>query len=195
MLVIPDHIKGLIFDLDGTLVDTMPLHLKSWVAVGEFFNVPITEELINQHLGTSTIALVNRFNNDFGWGLDPKSVRKKKSEFYDRFKGEVGKIKPIEEIYTIALDQKGKMPMCIATGSSRGNAIRSLEDIGAADWWVKVVTGSDDIPGKPNPEIFQVCAEAMSLRPEECMVFEDGPSGIEAATNAGMLVVDVTKRK
>lgn len=194
MIMIPDGIKGLIFDLDGTLVDTMPLHLKSWVEVGVYFDVGITEKLINQHLGTPTIALVELFNSEFGWDLDPKYVRNKKTEFYNKFKEKQGKIRPVEKAFTIAVDQKGNLPMCIATGSSRGNAMKSLADIEATDWWVKIVTGSDDIPGKPNPEIFLVCAKAMNLKPEECMVFEDGPSGIEAAEKAGMYVVDVTKQ-
>ena len=83
--------------------------------------------------------------------------------------------------------------MSIGTGSSRHNAISSLEDLDALDWWVTIITGSDDILGKPNPDIFLACAEAMQVEPNNCLVFEDGPAGISAAKAAGMEWIDITK--
>lgn len=193
MITIPTHIKALIFDLDGTLADTMPIHLKSWVQTGKELGVNITKELINAHLGTPTVALVQLFNNEFSWDLDPQEVRKVKQKYFNAIKEAQGKIQPIEKIYQVAKDMKGKMPMSVGTGSSRGNALKSLEDLGASDWWVTIITGSDDVPGKPSPEIFLECAKAMNVNPEECLVFEDGPSGIQAAISAKMEYINVNE--
>ncbi|MDA9774638.1 HAD-IA family hydrolase, partial [Saprospiraceae bacterium] len=99
---------------------------------------------------------------------------------------------PVEKIFAIANSMRGKMPMSVGTGSSRVNALKSLEDIGASDWWVTIMTGSDDVKGKPSPDIFLACAEAMDVKPEDCLVFEDGKAGIEAAISAGMPYIDVT---
>lgn len=193
MIIIPENIKALIFDLDGTLVDTMSIHLESWVKVGKEYDVNITEDLINQHLGTPTTDLVNIFNKNFKWNLDATKVRKSKQKYFDEIKQLQGKIKPVEHIFAIAKAMKGKMPMSIGTGSSRSNAMSSLEDIGAADWWVTIITGSDKVLGKPNPDIFLACAKAMDTKPEDCLVFEDGPSGIQSAISAGMQYIDITK--
>ncbi len=186
MIVIPDHIEALIFDLDGTLADTMPLHLASWVETGKALNADITEALITQHAGMPTIQLVEKFNQEFQWNLNPQEVRKTKQHFYDRLKKEQGKIQPVERIFSIAKDMRGQLPMSIGTGSSRHNALKSLEDLGASDWWVTIVTGSDATKGKPSPEIFLQCASAMQVAPEKCLVFEDGKAGIEAAKAANM---------
>ena len=193
MIIIPDHIEALIFDLDGTLADTMPLHLSSWVEVGKKFKVDITEELILQHSGTPTLKIVEIFNKEFGWNLDKTEVRKAKHDYYSRFKKEQGKIKPISEIYELAKSMRGKLPMSVGTGSSRPNAIASLEDMEMTDWWVTVITGSDDVAGKPSPDIFLACAEAMKVAPEKCLVFEDGAAGIKSAQAANMMYIDVTK--
>ena len=193
MIIIPDHIEDLIFDLDGTLADTMPLHLSSWVEVGKKFNVDITEDLILQHSGTPTLKIVEIFNKEFGWNLDKAEVRKAKHQYFSQFKKEQGKIKPIAEIYELAKNMKGKMPMSVGTGSSRPNAIASLEDMEMTDWWVTVITGSDDVAGKPSPDIFLACAEAMNVAPDKCLVFEDGAAGIKAAQAANMMFIDVTK--
>lgn len=193
MFVIPTHIKALIFDLDGTLADTMPIHLNSWVNTGIDLNVPITEELIIENAGLSTIVLVNKFNADFGWNLNPHDVRKIKTKHFDQIKKLQGKIKPIESIFNIAQDFRDVLPMSIGTGSSRVNALRTLEDLNATDWWVTMVTGTDDVKGKPAPDIFLECAKAMNIEPKHCLVFEDGKPGIQAAISAGMDYIDITK--
>lgn len=191
MIVIPSHIKALIFDLDGTLADTMPIHLESWTKTGKALDVEITEELILEHAGMPTVKLVEKFNRDFGWNLDAQEVRRLKQENFNLIKKRQGKIKPIEKIFAIAKDMRGKLPMSVGTGSSRGNALKSLEDLGASDWWVTIITGSDAVHGKPSPEIFLNCAKAMEVAPEDCLVFEDGKAGIEAAKSAKMHIIDV----
>lgn len=192
MIIIPEYIEALIFDLDGTLADTMPIHLESWVNVGKAFNVDITKELIIEHSGTPTIQLVEMFNKEFSWNLDPVEVRKSKQGFYDSIKKAQGKIKPILPIYEIAKSMRSKMPMSVGTGSSRNNAMKSLSDMGMTDWWVTIITGSDDVKGKPAPDIFIECAKAMDIAPEKCLVFEDGAAGIKSAIAANMEYIDVT---
>ena len=193
MIVIPSEIKALIFDLDGTLADTMPLHFKSWVATGEALGVNITKELIIEYAGMPTVELIDLFNQRFGWTLDAPEVRSLKTKYYNSFKEEQGKIQPVEKIFAIARDMRGTLPMSVGTGSSRPNALKSLEDLVALDWWETIITGSDAVQGKPSPEIFLSCAEAMQVAPESCLVFEDGKAGIQAAKAANMHVIDINK--
>jgi len=191
MILIPDHIEALIFDLDGTLADTMPLHLSSWEQVGKKFNVDITSELITKHSGTPTVKIVEIFNKEFGWNLDKDEVRKAKHEIFAQLKKDQGKIKRIEKITEIARSMRGKLPMSVGTGSSRPNALQSLADMEMSDWWVTIITGSDDVDGKPAPDIFLECAKCMNIAPEKCLVFEDGAAGIKAAKAANMEYIDV----
>ena len=86
---------------------------------------------------------------------------------------------------------RGKMPMSLGTGSSRNNALKSLEDLGISDWFVTIVTGTDGVKGKPAPDIFLECAKAMNTAPEKCLVFEDGAAGIKSAISANMPYIDI----
>lgn len=191
MIIIPKNIKALIFDLDGTLADTMPIHLKSWTRTGKDLGVEITEELIQINAGMPTLTLVEKFNREFGWNLNGQDVRKTKQHHFDAIKKEQGKIQPIKKIFELAQSMRTQMPMSIGTGSSRNNALKSLEDLGTSDWWVTVVTGSDDVKGKPSPDIFLKCSDAMKTDPKDCLVFEDGQAGIQSAISAGMPYIDV----
>ncbi len=191
MIIIPQHIEALIFDLDGTLADTMPLHIDSWIRTGQHFNVPITASLIVENSGTPTFQLVETFNAQFGWQLDAQEVKKEKQKHFDAIKKAHGKVKAIPTIYEVAKNMRGVLPMSIGTGSSRGNAEKSLADMGMVDWWITVVTGSDQVKGKPAPDIFLECAKRMNVAPENCLVFEDGAAGIKAAKAANMSYIDV----
>lgn len=193
MIVIPEGIEALIFDLDGTLADTMPLHLASWREVGKELNVEINDALIFPLSGTPTVKIVAHLNEKYGWNLDPAEVTRIKRAAFARLKKENGKITPLKPIYEIAKSMRGKMPMSIGTGSSRKNALNALEDMEMTDWWEIVLTASDDIKGKPAPDIYIACAKAMGIDPSKCLVFEDGAAGIQSAIAAKMQYIDVKK--
>ena len=187
----PAHIKGLIFDLDGTLADTMHLHLASWVESGKYFGVPITDQMIIDRAGTPTLQVVEDLNVHYGWSLPPVTFRARKDALYQDLKKAEGKIKARPHTLDIARHYHQTIPMSIGTGSIRANAEMALQDMGIRDWFSAVIAAEDVQYHKPHPDTFLRCAELMNIAPSECFVFEDGLMGVKAALAAGMTVIRV----
>ncbi|MEL6122799.1 MAG: HAD-IA family hydrolase [Bacteroidota bacterium] len=187
----PVTAKALIFDLDGTLADTMPLHLQSWRQLGQIVGVPIKDKMITDLAGTPTPEVALELNKKFGWSLDPVGVQRLKNETYAQLKLHAGPVEPIQHVYALAEAYRGHLPMSIGTGSTRANADAAIRDMNMADWFVTVVTAEDVTAGKPDPETFLKCAAAMNVAPAECILYEDGHSGIRAGLAAGMTVIHV----
>jgi len=190
---VDDSIKALLFDLDGTLVDNMHLHIKAWVQAGKDFTVPIKEEMIVINAGIPTKQLIKKLSEENNWSIDQVAFTTTKQRLYKEIKAADGKINKIEPIIAIAKYYHGTLPMTIGTGSSRGNAISALEDAGILDWFDIVLTADDVEFPKPHPEIYLKGAEHVGVAPENCLVFEDGDKGIQSAIDAGMQWVDVRK--
>ncbi len=188
---ITPNIKAIIFDLDGTLADTIPLHLKAWQSAGQALGFHVTDEMIMDHSGTPTVIVAERLGKIYNWKIDPKIIAKAKVDFYLEHKNAAGKIKAIQPIFDIAIKYHNVLPMSVGTGSTRIGALRSLEDIEAVHYFETIVTATDVIHPKPHPETFLRCAEFMKIDPKDCIVFEDGAMGILAAHNAGMKLIDV----
>lgn len=186
---IPPAIKGLIFDLDGTLADTMPSHIEAWAMTGRHYGVEITADMVNALAGAPSMEVISVFNEQFGWDIDPGEGKKIKSEFYVYLLDQLERIEPIREVYELVHHFNGKLPMAIGTGSSHQNAERVIRALGLQDI-IKVVVSADQVKNpKPHPETFLSCALQLNVEPEDCLVFEDGPMGIQAALAAGMRVL------
>lgn len=191
MNLIPSHIRGLIFDLDGTLVDTMPLHIEAWCKTGNYFGVEITPYMVNAMAGIPTLHSVVKLNELYGYDLDPLAVKARKDLLLEEIISRNGNYHPITPVYDLASHYREIIPMTIGTSSSRTQAIRVLRDIQMIDWFKGLVSADDVTHFKPDPETFLKCAAIMKIHPEECLVFEDGPLGLLAAKNAGMEYIDV----
>jgi beta-phosphoglucomutase family hydrolase len=191
MIVIPDDIEGLIFDLDGTLADTMPLHLEAWAAAGREFGVEITPFMINAMAGIPTIQSVVKLNETYDWTLDPLEVKRFKDFHYKKIKSNNGRLNAIDPVLDVVKKYRSVLPLAIGTGSARLNALDTLRDLGIIDWFTAIVAGDDIVNHKPFPDTFLKCAEIIGVDPHKCLVFEDGDLGILAAQNAGMQVIDV----
>lgn len=190
---VKEDIKALLFDLDGTLVDNMHLHIQAWVRAGKEFSIPITEEMIVINAGIPTKQLIRKLSDENNWTIDEKAFTTVKQRLYKEVKAAAGAIVKIEPIIAIAEYYRGKLPMTIGTGSSRGNAIAALEDARILDWFDLVISADDVTFPKPHPEVYLKGAEYVSVDPKHCLVFEDGDKGIESAIAAGMQWVDVRK--
>lgn len=191
MILIPENIEGLIFDLDGTLVDTMPLHFLSWTAAGKEFGVEITPFMIIAMAGVPTIQSVVKLNENYGWELEPLEVKKFKDFHYGKLKELKGSPQVIKPVFEIAEKYRDKLPMAIGTGSARLNALDTLRELNIIDWFQAVVSAEDVDNHKPFPDTFLKCADIIKIAPSKCLVFEDGDLGILAARNAGMQVIDI----
>lgn len=193
-LVNPDC-AAIVFDCDGTLVDSMSLHHEAWkralVEGGARFE--FGWEVFTSRAGKGLEQTVLELNAQFGEALDPAHVVAAQHTYYER---SLSELKPIESVVAVARAFRGKLPMSVASGGQRALVLRSLAQIGILEWFDHVVCQGDVERGKPHPEMFLRCAELMGVSPERCLVFEDGRSGIEAAEAAGMawVLVDAAGR-
>jgi beta-phosphoglucomutase-like phosphatase (HAD superfamily) len=192
MLVLPDRkFAAYIFDCDGTLVDSMPLHLLAWRAALEMHGFPpekFTLEMHHKYAGMPGAAIVRQLNASFGCDLPPDQVEVDKVKWYLDHHTNVRGIEPVVEIARAA---RGVLPMAVASGSDAHIVHDSLKAIGIHEFFDTVITPVDVARGKPAPDMFLLAAKRMGVEPADCLVFEDGLLGIEAAKAAGMEYVFV----
>lgn len=185
--VIP-RAKALIFDLDGTLSDSLPVHMATWNTLGESFGFIFEDRIVHEMTGMPTIAFAQRLIDENNLSVSPEElVRLKQQAFWNS----VGLIKPIDLVVDIVRNHYGKLPMAVGTGASRKSAMLQLETLGLTGYFQVIVTADDVTRHKPYPDTFLKCAEIMGVDPEDCQVFEDGILGMEAARSAGMMITDV----
>jgi len=194
MLQIPDHpFHAIIFDCDGTLVDSMPLHYQAWIASLNHHQAPFdfTEDYFYSKAGVREQDVVKLLNEQHGTQIDPDSVAEFKAALFEQMIPQVPQVRPVAEF---ARSMHGKLPMSVASGSEehivRGcltanDLLHLFDDI--------IITPRLVARGKPAPDMFLLAAERMGIAPEHCLVLEDGQSGIEAAEAAGMKWVFVPR--
>jgi HAD superfamily hydrolase (TIGR01509 family) len=177
---------AVIFDCDGTLVDSMPLHFVAWTQALDHHKAPFvfTEEYFYAKAGVREQDVVNLLNAQHGSGLDPDSVAEHKSKLFHQIIHQVREIKPVADF---ARSLQGIKPMAVASGSeeplvrtclAQNQLLHLFED--------RIITPRLVKHGKPAPDMFLLAAQRMGIPPERCLVVEDGLSGVEAAKAAGM---------
>jgi beta-phosphoglucomutase-like phosphatase (HAD superfamily) len=177
-------IRGLIFDLDGTLADTMPFHFKSWKIACQKYGADIDKAFLRKHTGAP------------GWIIADEIIKKCKlngsttidsliDEKLTWFYKDQHLVKPIIPVVEIVKKYSGILPMAVGTGGHWEAVERTLEITDLRKYFDIIVTANDVKNFKPHPETFQRCAELMNIEPEFIEVFEDGDLGIEAALRAG----------
>ena len=189
-LTISPKAKGLIFDLDGTLADTMPIHYIAWKNAAAKYGIDFTTDLFSQLAGIPLYPTVEKLNQIFGKTIDPKEMGDLKEK---EFENNMHLTPEIKVVTDLVREYHGKIPMAVGTGGSRRLSLKSLDIIGLSGYFDILVTSEDVSNFKPHPETFLKCAELMGVAPADCEVFEDGLLGIRAARTAGMMVVDVTE--
>jgi beta-phosphoglucomutase-like phosphatase (HAD superfamily) len=185
---VPGFVRGLIFDCDGTLVDSMPLHMRAWehaiTSKGGSWNC----EFFLSKKGMPEEDIVALYNTQFALALDPGDAVKAKHKF---FRAHAAEFKPIPHVVDIVLKHRGVLPMAIASGGTRENVSLELDALHIKDFFEAILTADDDVKPKPAPDIFLEAARRIGVAPGYCQVFEDGDLGLEAARIAGMLPTDV----
>lgn len=188
MIHVPAEVKGLIFDCDGTLVDSMPLHMRAWeYAIGRSKAIWDYEFFFSKK-GMEEKEIVDLYNREFSASLDSAATVRTKHEY---FRAHPKEFKPIDNVVKIVWRYKDILPMAVASGSTRENVYLELETIGIRDLFKVILTADDEITPKPAPDIFLEAARLINIPPSLCQVFEDGDLGLEAARIAGMLATDV----
>lgn len=187
-LELRNGVKALIFDVDGTLADSMPVHLKAWQDTGRRYGFEYTKEELDRNAGMAGQAIVRLINEHQGLNLDPDEVADAKEEAYLE---NLHQVKPVKPVVDLLKKHYGKLPIGAGTGGFRAVAEKTLNYLGIRDQ-IDVLVSADDVENhKPAPDTFLKCAQALEMDPEVCLVFEDAELGFQAATNAGMHYIDV----
>ena len=191
MISVHPSTRGLIFDLDGTLADTMGMHIESWIEAGHEFGVEITAAMINDNAGIPTRPLIALLNKLYGWEINPEKFEELKDDSYHRIKESNGIIQPVKPVMELLHHHKNTLPMAVGTGSIRSDALMAVNELGI-DTIIKGLVTADDVENpKPHPETFLACADIIGIEPRYCQVYEDSPKGVEAALAGGMMVTNI----
>lgn len=172
-----------IFDCDGTIAASMPLHYTAWCAAIESRGGHFPEELFYEWGGKTGREIVRQINEKFGLALDiDETVAHKQQHYLDG----VHAVLPVAAVFELAEKSRGRIKMAVASGGQRRLVESTLSAIGALDWFDVVVCAEDYARGKPSPDPFLVAAKRLGVSPEMCLVFEDTVTGLQAAAAAGM---------
>lgn len=188
LILPPGKFQAYLFDCDGTVADSMPLHYIAWKkALGEW-NCPFDEELFYSWGGVPPVEIVERLNRMYGLNMPVETLAEHKENYYY---DQLPELKPVNEVVAHVEAQYGKIPFGIVSGSTRESVVNSLTTIGLLDRFQTIVASEDYTRSKPAPDAFLLAAERLGVAPEKCLVFEDADIGIQAATAAGMASVRV----
>lgn len=184
----PGLFNAYLFDCDGTIVDSMPLHYAAWrQALGEW-NCPFEEELFYAWGGRPTTEIIATLNQSHGLSMPVETVARRKEEYYFEL---LPQLKSIPEVLEHIEAQHGRIPFAVVSGSARDSVTASLESLKLLDRFEILVCAGEYSKSKPDPEAFLLAASKLGVVPRECLVFEDTEMGIQAANAAGMASVRV----
>jgi HAD superfamily hydrolase (TIGR01509 family) len=188
-LKLPDgEFKAYLFDCDGTIADSMPLHYVAWRrALGEW-GCAFPEDIFYAWGGLPAAEIIAKLGAQQGLALPVDEVAERKESLYYEL---LPQLRAVPEVLEQIQLGHGKIPFAVVSGSTRESVTRSLEVLGILDRFATLVCAGDYAKSKPDPEPFLTAAELLGVAPRDCLVFEDTEMGIQAATAAGMASVKI----
>jgi beta-phosphoglucomutase family hydrolase len=182
------HPQGLIFDCDGTLADTMPLHWRAWRTIAARHGFKFPKERFYSLGGVPSRDIVRMLCTEQGLKRDYLAIALDKEAEYIPL---IAEAEPIEPVVSIARENYGKIPLAVASGGSRRIISQVLDHLGIPHLFQAVVTNEDIVNQKPAPDIFLEAARRIGVPPRFCQAYEDTDLGLQAIRAAGMEAVDV----
>ena len=179
-----------LFDCDGTIADSMPLHYKAWKKALAEYGCTYDEDLFYAWGGKPVRKIIADLNEMHGLDMPIDGLAERKESFYH---AQLHELKGIPEVLEHIEAQHGRIPFAVVSGSRRKSVVGSLTALGLLDKFDVLVCAEDYKQGKPAPDGFLLAAEKLSVAPQHCLVFEDTELGIQAATAAGMQSVLVAQ--
>ena len=180
--------EGLIFDCDGTIVDTMPIHYAAWCSTTAKHGLVFPEERFYALGGVSPFEVLRMLSEEQGVEIDSDAVTYQKEAKYMEL---IGNAKEIPEVMQIVRDNHGKLPMAVASGGTHETVEGILQQCGIRHYFDAIVTSQDVDNPKPAPDTFLEAARRLNVAPEKCRAYEDADMGMTAILAAGMEAVDV----
>jgi beta-phosphoglucomutase family hydrolase len=184
----PMKIQGLIFDCDGTLADTMPLHWRAWRTITERHRLDFPEDRFYALGGIPTRDILQMLSREQGLSIDHLAVAHEKEAEYLPL---IDQIEPVNVVVGVAREHHGKIPMAVASGGTKKIITQVLEHLGIVKLFDAIVTSEDVTRQKPAPDIFLEAARRIGVPPRHCRAYEDTELGLQAIKAAGMEAVDV----
>jgi beta-phosphoglucomutase-like phosphatase (HAD superfamily) len=180
--------KALIFDCDGTLADTLPIHFQTWSVALQAVGADISRDWYDKYCGTSAREMLQILKNLFGYQFDSESIIAQRQKHYQSL---INTVKEVRAVAEIVHNHHGKIPLAVASGGERVVLEATLNNINLRHFFNVVVSINDVERGKPEPDIFLLAAQKLAVAPQDCIVYEDSDGGLEAARRAGMRSIDV----
>ncbi|WP_162027702.1 MULTISPECIES: HAD-IA family hydrolase [unclassified Lentimonas] len=179
---------GLIFDMDGTLADTMPTHFEAWSRSMKEHGLVLPIDRFYALGGVPASEIIEMLATEQGKEVDAVAIAEAKEDLFLELLVDV---QPIVPVKAIAEFHREHIPMAIATGSPKWVAEKILKTLGIRDWFDAIVGAECVSNSKPAPDTYLRAAELIGVDPKRCHAFEDTKLGMEAAQNAGMVVIDI----
>jgi HAD superfamily hydrolase (TIGR01509 family) len=180
--------RAYLFDCDGTIADSMPVHYLAWTAALRPEGAVFTEDTFYAWAGMATPAVVERLNHEQNLAMDVFQVVRRKEECYLNF---LPQVQAVPEVLEQIERHQGQAPLAVVSGSPRDTVQRTLEALGLWDRFELVIGAEDYSRGKPEPDCYLLAAKRLGVPASECLVFEDADLGMESARRAGMDAVKV----
>jgi len=184
----PGSFGAYLFDCDGTIADSMPLHYIAWKKALAEWNCTFDEQLFYTLGGTPVAEIVSLLNKKQGLSMPVESVSSRKENLYMEL---LPQLKAVPEVVEQIDAQHGRIPFAVVSGSTRESVTASLDSLKLLDRFDTMVCAGDYKKSKPDPECFLLAASKLGVAPESCVVFEDTDMGIQAARAAGMASVKI----
>ncbi|HVC48391.1 MAG TPA: HAD family phosphatase [Terracidiphilus sp.] len=184
----PGDFHAYLFDCDGTIVDSMPLHYLAWKQTLAEWNCDFGEQLFYAWGGRPVADIIASLNQQHGLSMPVAEVARIKENLYH---GQLHLLQSIPEVVAHVHAQHGRIPLAVVSGSRRNSVVGSLSALKLLDKFEILVCAEDYTNGKPAPDAFLLASERLRVAPKNCLVFEDTDLGIQAATAAGMASVRV----
>src|SRR6266478_4308682 len=187
----PDNNKspqGIIFDCDGTLADTMPLHWRAWQVVTARYRLNLPEDRFYSLGGVPSRDILKLLSVEQGVPIDHLAVAREKEAEYLPL---IAQVEPINTVVGVARENYGRIPLAVASGGTRRIIEQVLDHLDIRHLFNAIVTSEDVANQKPAPDIFLEAARRIGVPPEHCRAYEDTELGLLAIRAAGMQAVDV----
>ena len=180
--------RAYLFDCDGTIVDSMPLHYIAWKTAFAEWNCPFPEDLFYSWGGKPTREIIATLNEMHEFAMPVEALAEHKEALYFKM---LPQLKAIPEVMEIIEAEYGRIPFAVVSGGRRISVTNALSTLHLMDRFETIVSSEDYVNSKPAPDAFLVAAARLGVAPKDCLVFEDTDLGIQAATAAGMASVRV----
>lgn len=179
----PAHFKAYLFDCDGTIADSMPLHYLAWCEALAEWSCAFDEERFYAWGGMPAPEIIERLGREQALDLPVEAIAQRKEALYLEH---LPRLKAVPDVLEHILAERGRVPFAVVSGSPRASVQATLDTLGLAGAFETLVCAGDYVRSKPHPEPFLVAAARLRVAPESCLVFEDTQFGIDAAVAAGM---------